>query len=150
MGVAILFTTELAVLDVTSRISTDIVKTHWLRASQFWTESRLYFTFLWLEIAVGVAILYFNREQVANDTLRNFKIVAALNGGIMCFYSGALLWLNCRFLPPPLRMSWPRRLAMFWAVLFFGYFLLWALRYQVLPALMDTWNRWMWVPGELG
>lgn len=126
MGIAILFTTELAVLDATSRVSTDIIKTNWLRDSTKWSESRIYFTWLWCEIALGISILVVNRAQVANDTLNNFRIVAALNGGIMCIYSGTLLWLNCRFLPAPLRMSWPRRAIMLWSVLFFGFFGVWA------------------------
>ena len=54
MGVAILFTTEFGVLDAASRISTDIVKVAWLRDNPRWSEGRLYFAFLWGEIAAGL------------------------------------------------------------------------------------------------
>jgi hypothetical protein len=126
MGIAILFTTELAVLDATSRVSTDIIKTNWLRENKYWTESRIYFTWLWAEILLGTLVLLWYRENVAQNTLNNFRVVAALNGGIMCVYSVTLLWLNCRFLPKPLRMNWPRRAVMAWSVLFFGTFGVWA------------------------
>jgi hypothetical protein len=138
IGIAILFTTELAVLDTVSRISTDIVKVAWLRDNQWWTPSRLYSLFLWGEIALGVVILIASAESVSRDTLQNFKIVSSLNGGIMCVYSATLLWLNCRYLPAPLRMSWPRVIGMLWAVVFFGYFALWA-----------GWNLWSsWFPAK--
>jgi hypothetical protein len=48
--------------------------------------------------------------------------VASINGGIMSIYSITLLWLNCRYLPRPLRMSAPRVAIMMWSVGFFGYF----------------------------
>ena len=43
MGIAILLTTELGLLDACARISTDIVKTNWLREHAKWTRNRLYF-----------------------------------------------------------------------------------------------------------
>ncbi|NIP85766.1 MAG: hypothetical protein GTO03_09475, partial [Planctomycetales bacterium] len=56
-GVAILLTTEIGVLDGISRISADIVKVNWLLSNSRWTESRLYFVFLWGVILLGIVIL---------------------------------------------------------------------------------------------
>jgi len=126
MGIVILFTTELAVLDATSRISADIVKVNWLINHKWWSESRLYFAFLWGEIAVGSLILLIGVEQFQTSTLGLFKMTASLNGGIMCVYSATLLWINCRLLPKPLRMTPVRIAIMFWSVAFFGSFAVWA------------------------
>src|SRR5690606_17372568 len=63
VGVAILLTTELGVLDTVARISTDIVKVNYLEENQFWTQSRLYYLFLWGEIAFGCAILMVGVEE---------------------------------------------------------------------------------------
>jgi hypothetical protein len=125
MGVAILLTTEFGVLDAASRISTDIVKVNWLRGSEKWTESRLYYLFLWGTILVGTAILLVGEDTVNGSTFGLFKLAAAMNGAVMFLYSMTLFWLNCRTLPPQLRMSWWRRIIMLWAVLFFGFFTVW-------------------------
>ena len=41
-----LLTTELGLLDACARISTDIIKTNWLRTHAKWTRNRLYFLLL--------------------------------------------------------------------------------------------------------
>ncbi len=120
MGVAILLTTEFGLLDVCSRISTDVVKANWLRDNPQWTESRLYYLFLWGTIASGVAVL-----AVAPGTLAMFEIAASLNGVVMFIYSGLLLYLNRRGLPRGVRMSLWRCAVLGWSVLFFGVFTIW-------------------------
>lgn len=125
MGVAILLTTEFGVLDAASRISTDLVKVNWLRENPFWTESRLYYLFLWGTIGLGAAIILIGTEQVEGSFVL-FKLTSALNGAVMFLYCGLLLYLNNRCLPAGIRMSPLRQLAMGWAVLFFGFFTVWA------------------------
>ena len=49
-----------------------------------------------------------------------------MNGAVMFFYSGLLLYLNRMALPAPIRMSKPRALILVWSVLFFGFFTVWA------------------------
>jgi hypothetical protein len=120
LGMAILFTTEFGVLDATSRISMDIVKVNWLRGSAFWNESRLYYVFLWGTILLGGVILLAGMHRVS--AFQFFKIASALNGAVMFLYSIVLLWLNARCLPPPVRIGWGRRLALVWAIGFFGFF----------------------------
>jgi len=125
MGVAILLTTEFGVLDACSRISTDIVKGNWLRESPNWSESRLYFLFLWATILLGSLFLLVGTEAVQGSFVL-FKMTAAMNGGVMFFYCMTLLYLNFWKLPPAVRMSPWRLLVMAWAVLFFGFFSFWA------------------------
>ncbi len=120
MGTAILLTTEFGVLDACSRISTDIVKVNWLRNNDRWTESRLYYLFLWGTILLGVVIL-----ALAPGTLAMFEVTASLNGVVMFLYSGTLLYLNRRALPPGVRMSLWRCAILGWSVLFFGFFTVW-------------------------
>jgi len=125
MGVAILLTTEFGVLDVTSRISSDILKVNWLRENAAWNESRLYFAFLWGTILVGTAILLLDSEKQLG-TFFLFKLTAAMNGGVMFLYSGTLLYLNYRKLPRHIATSWWRAVIMTWSVVFFGFFAIWA------------------------
>jgi hypothetical protein len=49
-----------------------------------------------------------------------------MNGGVMFFYSGLLLYLNRKSLPDGIRMSKWRALILVWSVLFFGFFTVWA------------------------
>ncbi|MBI1902267.1 MAG: Nramp family divalent metal transporter [Planctomycetia bacterium] len=122
MGIAILMTTEFGLLDVVSRISTDIVKANWLRESRRWTESRLYYLFVFGMIAVGTVILAF-----APSTLRLFELTASLNGAVMFVYSITLLVLNLRSLPRSIAMPPWRAAILVWSTLFYGFFTVWVI-----------------------
>jgi hypothetical protein len=126
MGVAILFTTEFGVLDASSRISSDVLKVTWLRESRFWTESRLYYCFLWGMIVLASCILLLETVGVNVGAFALFKLTSAMNGGVMFLYCAALLVLNTRRLPPGVRMNRWRQAVLVWAVLFFGFFAAWA------------------------
>ncbi len=128
MGVGILLSTEIGVLDAVSRISADLVKVNWLRDDPRWTESRLYFAFLWGLILLGVPILMASSGRFDGFVL--FKLTSAMNGGVMALYSALLIYLNCRVLPRPLRASWLRVGMLLLASGFFGTFALWALARQ--------------------
>lgn len=54
-----------------------------------------------------------------------FEVTASLNGVVMFLYSGTLLYLNRRALPPGVRMSLWRCAILGWSVLFFGFFTVW-------------------------
>lgn len=132
MGIAILMTTELGVLDVVARISTDIVKVNYLRDSDFWSLSRLYYCFLWGEILLGAVILMIpNLAQ----PLFLLKTSAAMNGGVMFLYSLVLLYMNTKILPRSLSTSPLRFTALVWSCAFFGYFSFQALKIEVVPYL---------------
>ncbi|MDX1947145.1 MAG: Nramp family divalent metal transporter [Pirellulaceae bacterium] len=126
MGVAILFTTEFGVLDASSRISTDIVKVAWLRENTFWTEGRLYFAFLWGEIALACGLLLLKRYWIDVGAMSLFEFTAAMNGGVMFLYSMALVYINYWRLPAAVRISRWRLAVLVATVLFFGFFSVWA------------------------
>ena len=119
MGATILLTTVFGVLDASSRISADICKTNWLSKSQKWTESRLYYVFLWGTILVATMILLTFEDLGA---LKQFLFTSALNGGVMFIYSVTLLWLNRYRLSGIVRMSGWRMAIMIWSIVFFGGF----------------------------
>jgi len=125
MGFVILLTTEFGVLDASSRVSADIVKVNWLAKNEIWTESRLYFAFLWGTIAVGCVILVAGYKTVSS--LQLFKFTAAMNGGVMFVYSVTLLLMNRFRLRGVVRMSAWRAGVMVFAILFFGSFSFWLL-----------------------
>ncbi|MCA9198965.1 MAG: Nramp family divalent metal transporter [Planctomycetales bacterium] len=117
IGIAVLLTTEIGILDATSRISTNIVKTVWLRDQTSLSESRIYLGFLWATILLGIGLL-----MTAGSAIKQITVAASMNGGVMFLYSVVLLYLNTRSLPDVIRPSLWRRLAMSLIVLFFGYF----------------------------
>lgn len=131
MGVAILLTTEFGVLDATSRISTDIVKVNWLQTSERFSESRLYYLFLWGTILLGITILVLGDQKAGAFVL--FKLTAALNGAVMFLYCGLLLYMNRQKLPEAIRTNVWRCAIMVWAVFFFGLFAGWALYDKLSP-----------------
>ena len=132
MGIAILLTTELGVLDVVARISSDIVKVNYLRDNDRWTLSRLYFYFLWGEILLGTGILLIPN---LGKPLLLLKTSAAMNGGVMFIYAIILLYMNRRILRGRLRMGPLRMIVIAWSILFFGFFTFKALQIDVLPYL---------------
>ena len=136
MGIAILFTTELGVLDATARISTDIIKVNYLRENDRWPLGRLYFFFLWGEILVSSAILLAAAIYPSfRQPLFLLKMAAAMNGGVMFIYSLILLYMNNKILSRSLSMNPVRFVAMVWACAFFGYFSFLAVKLEVLPYL---------------
>ena len=139
MGVAILLTTELGVLDATARISTDIVKVNWLQDNDNWSLSRLYYCFLWGEIFLGVVILL-----IPNFDQPLFLLVcsAAMNGFVMLVYSILLLYLNNKVLSRRLSMSPLRFVAIIWSCAFFGYFSCQALKVRVIPYVTENLLGW--------
>jgi len=114
LGVAVLFSTELALLDAVSRVAADLLA---LRFEAFGL-SRLYFAVVWAMIAFGIGVLLTGFVQ----PLPLLILSAALNGIVMFLYSGLLLWLNWRSFEPPLRPSPLRVVALVVCFAFFGYF----------------------------
>jgi len=127
MGVAILFTTEFGVLDAASRISTDIVKVAWLRDNPRWSEGRLYYLFLWAEIALACTILLLDHYQIKRvGAFALFEFSSAMNGGVMFLYSLALVVMNRWRLPAAIRISSWRLAFLLLTAAFFGFFSIWA------------------------
>ncbi len=118
IGTVVLYSTNLAVLDVVGRLTADVLKTGALRDSTKWSESRIYFAVVWAEIAVGSIILLSGVTQ----PLILLIIASSLNGMVMFVYSVLLIQLNRRNLPAEIRISGVRLGALIWAVLFYGFF----------------------------
>jgi hypothetical protein len=55
-GFAILFSTNIGIVDYVSRLTADSLKTGYLARSEFWSESKLYFVAAWI-ICIGGSIL---------------------------------------------------------------------------------------------
>ncbi|MDN5843892.1 MAG: Nramp family divalent metal transporter [Alcaligenaceae bacterium] len=118
IGVVVLLSTNLTVVDMIGRIVADIVKTNWLRDSQAWTESRLYLTIVWLMVIFGSVILLAG----VNQPLLLLVIASALNGLVMFVYSVLLIKLNRGMLPKAIGLGGVRYAAVIWAVIFYGGF----------------------------
>jgi hypothetical protein len=118
IGTVVLFSTNLAVLDMVGRITADVLKTGLLRDSDTWTESKLYFATVWLEIAFGSVILLSGVTQ----PIILLVIASSLNGLVMFVYSVLLIQLNRFTLPREIGLKGGRLVVLGWAVLFYGGF----------------------------
>jgi hypothetical protein len=118
VGTVVLFSTNLAVLDMVGRITADVLKTGALKDSQTWSESKLYFATVWLEIAFGSIILLSGVTQ----PIVLLVIASALNGLVMFVYSCLLIQLNRGMLPREIGLKGGRLVVLGWAVLFYGGF----------------------------
>ena len=117
VGVAVLLSTEIGLLDSVARVSVDVFAASFPREGG-WPLSRLYFVFLWGMIGFGVAVLSVGFTQ----PLELLVLSASLNAVVMFLYSGLLIWLNMRSFEAPLRPSPLRIGALACSFLFFGYF----------------------------
>ena len=118
IGGVVLFSTNLAVLDMVGRVTADVLKTGPLRESTTWSESKIYFIVVWTEIVFGSIILLSGVTQ----PLILLVIASSLNGLVMFVYSCLLIQLNRLNLPKEIRVGGVRLVALAWAVLFYGFF----------------------------
>jgi hypothetical protein len=117
LGVAVLFSTELAILDAVGRVTADILKAGAFRNRRA-TLSQLYFAVVWGLVAFGIVVL----TAGFDEPLALLVLSASLNGTVMFLYSGLLLWLNLTSFRGPLRPHPVRIVALVASLLFFGYF----------------------------
>ena len=117
----------LGVIDFVSRIIADILKTVYLRHSERWSESRIYFVGVWSTVAASCTILLSGISQ----PLLLLVIAACLNGMVMFVYSILLIQLNRRGLPPALRVRGLRLFMLMFATAFYGFFAGWLIIVQV-------------------
>jgi hypothetical protein len=118
MGWAILFTSQIGVIDMFARLCTDFIKWSWLRDVEAWTESRLYSALV--VFLTAFAILVFGIGL--RDPRTILTISAAISGCIMFVYSILLLYINRFKLPREVGMGTARTAIMAWAVVFYGIF----------------------------
>lgn len=115
VGAFSLFASSLGIIDYTSRLTADVLKSTYFRASST-SESRMYFWLVWALVGSGCAILLAGVSQ----PLVLLVISACVGGGMMFLYSMLLIVLNRRALPPPLRVRSYRLGALAWSTAFFG------------------------------
>jgi hypothetical protein len=108
-----LFAAALGIVDYTSRLAADVLKTSYARNA---SESKIYAGLVWGLVAVGIIVLLAGFDQPIV-----LLVIAAVVGGFMMFiYSGLLILINRRSLPAPIRVRGLRLAMLAWAVLLFG------------------------------
>jgi hypothetical protein len=113
VGAFALFGTAMGILDYTSRLAADILKTTYFPGA---SESRMYFWLAWGLVALGCTILVTGISQ----PLTLLVISASTAGTMMFFYSFLLIAMNRRLLPPAIRIGRLRTAALIWSTLMFG------------------------------
>jgi hypothetical protein len=115
IGAFSLFGSAMGIIDYTSRLAADILKSTYLTKSSI-SESRLYFGLVWGLVAIGISIMVAGATQPFV-----LLIISASVGGVMMFvYSGLLILINRRQLPEPIRVRSFRLAALVWATAIFG------------------------------
>ena len=113
IGAFSLFAAALGIVDYTSRLAADVIKTSYARNAN---ESKVYAGLVWGLVLIGVAILVAGFDQPIV-----LLVISAVVGGFMMFvYSGLLILINRRILPEPIRIRGFRLAALVWSFLLFG------------------------------
>jgi len=126
IGAFALFGSAMGIIDYTSRLAADVLKSTYLPRSPI-TESRLYFGLVWGLVAIGCAILLSGLAQ----PLVLLIISASVGGTMMCIYSALLIVINKRRLPEAIRIRSYRLAAIVWATILFGTLAILTIRQQV-------------------
>jgi hypothetical protein len=127
-GFAILFSTNVGVVDWVSRLTADSLKVTFLKTSEFWSESKIYVTVVWFMCIGGSIIVWTGVEPLV------LLVLSATGGGFMMFfYSGLLILLNRRFLPEQIKLRSWRLVGMTVAFLIYAAFVVFLL-YQMVTA----------------
>ncbi|HEU4346909.1 MAG TPA: Nramp family divalent metal transporter [Actinoplanes sp.] len=113
IGAFSLFAAALGIVDYTSRLAADVVKTSYARNAN---ESKIYAGLVWGLVLIGIAVLLAGFDQPIV-----LLVISAVVGGFMMFmYSGLLILINRKTLPAPIRVRGFRLAALVWALLLFG------------------------------
>lgn len=113
IGAFSLFAAATGIVDYTSRLAADVLRTSYFRNSN---ESRLYFGLVWGLVMVGIVVLLAGLTQPLV-----LLVISACVGGLMMFiYSFLLIYLNRKVLTPEIRPGAFRVGTLVWAFLLFG------------------------------
>jgi uncharacterized protein YjeT (DUF2065 family) len=113
VGAFSLFGSAMGIIDYTSRLAADILKTTYTPGT---SESRMYFWLVWVMVGLGCSILLAGMSQ----PLTLLVISASTGGTIMFLYSFMLIALNRKMLPPAIRIGPFRTATLVWSTLLFG------------------------------
>lgn len=131
IGAFALFGSAMGIIDYTSRLAADILKSTYLTKARI-SESRLYFWLVWALVAIGCLVLLSGMTQ----PLVLLIISASIAGAMMCLYAALLVVINRRKLPRPIRVRSYRLGILIGISALFGFFALLTL-YQKLSPLFD-------------
>jgi hypothetical protein len=126
VGAFSLFGSAMGIIDYTSRLAADIIKTTYLPVSSI-TENRLYAWLVWGMVVLGCTIVGLRLAQ----PLALLIISATVGGTMMFLYSILLILLNRTYLPDPLKIRSYRLVALVWAILLYGTLALLTIREQI-------------------
>ena len=113
IGAFSLFAAALGIVDYTSRLAADVLKTSYARQAN---ESKMYAGLVWGLIGIGIIVLLVGFDQPIV-----LLVIAAVVGGFMMFiYSGLLILINRKTLPAPIRVRGIRLVMLVWAIALFG------------------------------
>jgi hypothetical protein len=113
VGAFSLFAAALGIVDYTSRLAADVIKTAYRREAN---ESKLYSTLVWGLVVIGIVVLVAGFSQPLV-----LLVISAVVGGFMMFiYSGLLILINRRSLPAAIRIRGGRLVALVWSIGLFG------------------------------
>ena len=113
-GFVMLFSTNVGVMDYVGRITGDSLKVTFLRNSEFWSESKLYVTTVWI-LAIGGSILIWT----GLEPIILLSISATGGFFVMAIYSTLLNLLNRRHLPEFAKLSGYRSVVMIFVAAFY-------------------------------
>ncbi|MFI6733096.1 Nramp family divalent metal transporter [Nonomuraea sp. NPDC050451] len=115
IGALALFASAMGIVDYTSRLASDTIKTVYLRDKPV-SVNRVYFYTVWAMALIGIAILLAGFDQPLI-----LLVFSACFAAVMMFvYSILLIILNRRSLPEPIKVRSYRLGALIWSVAFFG------------------------------
>ncbi len=113
VGAFSLFAAAMGIVDYTSRLAADVVKTSYARGA---SESKIYAGLVWGLVVIGIVVLLAGFSQPIV-----LLVISAVVGGFMMFlYSGLLILINRRTLPAPIRIGGVRLFALIWSIALFG------------------------------
>ncbi|MEV0593620.1 Nramp family divalent metal transporter [Nonomuraea cavernae] len=115
IGALALFASAMGIVDYSSRLAADTIKTIYLRDRAV-SENRIYFVVVWVMTLTGVTILLLGFDQ----PLLLLVLSASFAAVMMFVYSILLIVLNRRALPGAIRVRTFRLGALVWSVAFFG------------------------------
>ena len=110
-----LFGSAMGIIDYTSRLAADILKTTYMPNSKT-SESGAYFWLVWGMVGLGCVVLLSRMSQ----PITLLVISASTGGTIMFMYSMLLIALNRKMLPPAIRIAGFRVAMLVWSTLLFG------------------------------
>jgi MFS family permease len=113
IGAFSLFAAALGIVDYTSRLAADVIKTSYARNAN---ESKVYAVLVWGLVLIGMVVLLAGFSQPIV-----LLVISAVVGGFMMFiYSALLILINRRILPAPIRIRGVRLGALVWSFVLFG------------------------------